>query len=85
MPARSRSRRLSRGLFALALLGASLGASLGVAQAQDARGQQQQACSRDVSRHCRKVMNDGDMAIYQCLQQNREALSAACRKVIENR
>jgi len=60
-------------------------AGLTVAVAQDQRSTQQQACSRDVSRHCRKVMNDGDMAIYQCLQQNRDTLSSACRKVIENR
>jgi hypothetical protein len=54
------------------------------AHAQGApRDAQQQACSRDVSRHCRKQMNDGDSAIYQCLMQNREKLSPSCRKLVE--
>jgi hypothetical protein len=52
------------------------------AVAQDNRSAQQQACSRDVSRNCRKQMNDGDLAIYQCLQQNQNKLSPACRKVV---
>jgi hypothetical protein len=52
------------------------------AAAQDGRNTQQQACSRDVSRNCRKQMNDGDLAIYQCLQQNQDKLSPACRKVV---
>ncbi len=58
--------------------------SIAPAAAQDAtRNAQEKACSRDVSRHCRKVMNDGDFAIQQCLLQNREKLSPACRKVVE--
>lgn len=57
-------------------------ASMTPAAAQD-RATQEKACSRDVSRHCRKVMNDGDFAIQQCLLQNRDKLSPACRKVVE--
>ena len=54
------------------------------AAAQDAtRNAQERACSRDVSRHCRKLMNDGDFAIQQCLLQNRGKLCPACRKVVE--
>ncbi|MBR1217195.1 hypothetical protein JQ557_04280 [Bradyrhizobium sp. U87765 SZCCT0131] len=49
----------------------------------DTRKAQERACSRDVSRHCRKVMNDGDMAIHQCLIESRDKLSPACRKVVE--
>jgi hypothetical protein len=40
------------------------------------------ACARDVTRHCRAVMNDGDMAILACLKQNRPRLSKACEKVL---
>ena len=40
------------------------------------------ACARDVSRHCRKVMNDGDSAVLACLQQNRSRISKACEKVL---
>ena len=48
--------------------------------------QQQQpghdACARDVTRHCRAVMNNGDSAVLACLKQNRTKLSKACDKVL---
>jgi hypothetical protein len=40
------------------------------------------ACARDVSRHCRAVMNNGDSAVLACLKQNRSRLSKACDKVL---
>jgi hypothetical protein len=40
------------------------------------------ACARDVTRHCRAVMNDGDQAVLACLQQNRARISKACDKVL---
>jgi hypothetical protein len=45
--------------------------------------QEQQACSRDASRFCRKQLSD-DMAVQQCLQQNRTKLGRACKKVFES-
>ena len=51
-----------------------------------ASAQQQQqghdACARDVSRHCRAVMNNGDNAVLACLQQNRARISKACNQVL---
>jgi hypothetical protein len=54
------------------------------AQPQQSSGskQEQDACSRDVNRYCRKVIDQGDMAILSCLQQNRHRLTEACRKVL---
>ena len=40
------------------------------------------ACARDVNRHCRAVVNDGDQAVLACLKQNRPRLSKACEKVL---
>jgi hypothetical protein len=40
------------------------------------------ACARDVARHCRAVMNDGDSAVLACLKQNRTRLSKGCEKVL---
>jgi hypothetical protein len=40
------------------------------------------ACARDVSRHCRAVMNDGDAAVLACLKQHRARLSKACDKML---
>jgi len=42
----------------------------------------QDACARDVSRHCRAQMNDGDQVILACLKQHRARLSKACDKVL---
>ena len=45
-------------------------------------GRPDPGCARDVSRHCRAVMNDGDMAVLACLKQNRPKLSKTCEKVL---
>ena len=45
--------------------------------------QEQQACSRDASRFCRKQLGD-DGAIQQCLQQHRNKLSSSCQKVFQS-
>jgi hypothetical protein len=45
--------------------------------------QEQQACSRDASRYCRKELGD-DAAVQQCLQQHRQRLSSACQKVFQS-
>jgi hypothetical protein len=46
--------------------------------------QERDACSRDASRLCRKQLAEGDDAVQQCLQQNRERLGRACRKAFED-
>jgi Cysteine rich repeat len=40
------------------------------------------ACARDVTRHCRAVMNDGDQAVLACLKQHRAKISKGCDKVL---
>jgi hypothetical protein len=45
--------------------------------------QEQNACSRDAQRFCRKDLgNDG--AVQGCLQLNRARLSKSCRQVFES-
>ena len=68
--------------FILLLLCADLSAAF----AQGSRpgtSQEQQACSRDASRLCRKQLGD-DGAVQQCLQQNRTKLGSACQKVFQS-
>jgi hypothetical protein len=61
-----------------------VGSTAGFAQGgQMGTPQEQQACSRDSSRFCRKQMGD-DTAVQQCLQQNRMKLSSACQKVFQS-
>ena len=68
-------------LFALLMFGSTAA----MAQAQHSgTDAEQKACSRDVTRHCRKLMDQGDFAILACLQQHRAQLSKACAQVLTN-
>ena len=40
------------------------------------------ACTRDVVRHCRAVMNDGDQAVLACLKEHRPHISRGCNKIL---
>jgi hypothetical protein len=57
-------------------------ASITAASAQQEQRPGHDACARDVARHCRKVMNDGDQVVLACLKQNRARISRACDKVM---
>jgi hypothetical protein len=46
--------------------------------------EEQKACNRDVQRHCRPVIDQGDFTILACLQQNRPKLSTACAQVLKD-
>jgi hypothetical protein len=62
----------------------SVSASTG-ALAQQQRGgtdQEQKACTRDVQRFCRPLMDQGDLVILSCLKENRPKLSKACSQVL---
>jgi hypothetical protein len=51
------------------------------ASAQTTR-REHDACSRDVVRLCRRVMNNGDQMVLTCLKQHRRRISRACNKVL---
>jgi len=78
----TRSGRAVRWIFACGAV-LAVGAVAAPAGAQGSRSAQERACGHDVSRHCRRYVSEGDMAVYQCLQNNRDRLSAACRRVVE--
>jgi hypothetical protein len=44
--------------------------------------QDEKACSPDVRRSCRKLVDQGDFAVLACLKENRPKLSTACRQVL---
>jgi hypothetical protein len=46
--------------------------------------QEQNACRRDVVRHCRSVANADEFVILACLQNNRPKLTLACRAVLQS-
>jgi hypothetical protein len=70
-------------LLAITLSSLSLSTA---AFAQGARGtaEEQAACTRDVQRHCRPVIDQGDLVVLACLQQNRAKISAACDRVLKS-
>jgi hypothetical protein len=73
--------------FFLVITLLSLSASTGaIAQQQQRSGtpEEQKACSRDVQKHCRTVMNQDDLTVLACLQQNRPKLTHACNQVLVN-
>jgi hypothetical protein len=65
----------------MALILLSIPASTG-ALARSGTDQEQQACTRDVQRFCRKLMDQGDLTILACLKENRAKLSLACGNVL---
>jgi hypothetical protein len=43
---------------------------------------EQKACAHDVQKHCRSIMDQADLIVLSCLQQNRPKLTKACDKVL---
>jgi hypothetical protein len=52
------------------------------ALARSGTDQEEKACTRDVQRFCRKLMDQGDFTILACLKENRPKLTPACRYVL---
>ncbi len=72
-------------LFALTLLSASVpAAAIAQQQARSGTAEEQAACSRDVQRFCRPVIDQGDFTILACLQQNRPKITMACNQVLKS-
>ena len=77
---------MSRKMFLATITPLSLGglsSAPALAQGHMGTSQEQNACSRDASRLCRKDLgNDG--AVQNCLQANRAKLSRSCSKVFQS-
>lgn len=46
--------------------------------------EEQKACTRDVQRFCRPVIDQGDFTILACLKENRPKLTAECDQVLKS-
>jgi hypothetical protein len=69
-------------LMVLSLLSVTVSGAAFAEGQHSGTDQEQKACSRDVQKHCRKVMDQGDLVILSCLQQVRPKISAACNQVL---
>ncbi|MDE5445336.1 hypothetical protein GWG65_28675 [Bradyrhizobium sp. CSA207] len=80
-------RPMSRKLFLLTMITlatlSGLSGPPALAQGHAGTPQEQQACSRDASRLCRKDLGN-DSAVQSCLQAHRGKLSRSCSKVFES-
>jgi hypothetical protein len=74
---------MHKSLLALVLLSLSLTTGA-FAQQRSGTPEEQAACSRDVQRYCRPVIDQGDFTILACLQQHRPKLTKACDMVLKN-
>jgi len=57
------------------------------ALAEEARSgtpEEQKACTRDVQKFCRPVIDQGDFTILACLKENRAKISPACDQVLKD-
>jgi hypothetical protein len=75
---------MSKFFLALTLLSLSLSSVAIADQPRSGTPEEQAACSRDVQRYCRPVINQGDFTVLACLQQNRPKISKACDQVLKN-
>jgi hypothetical protein len=69
---------------AVSLLSISVSTGAVAQQQRSGTADEQAACSRDVQRYCRAVIDQGDFTILACLQQNRPKISKACDQVLKN-
>jgi hypothetical protein len=67
----------------LALVLLSLSVSTAAVAQERGTPEEQKACSRDVQRFCRPVIDQGDLIVLSCLQQNRPRISVACDRVLK--
>jgi hypothetical protein len=68
----------------LVLLTLSVSSAAVAQQQRSGTPEEQAACSRDVQRYCRPVIDQGDFTVLACLQQNRPKLTKACDQVLKN-
>ena len=79
---------MPRILLLLALLAplstAAMAQTQGAANQRSGTEAEQKACTRDVARHCRQLMDQGDLVILGCLKEHRAKLTKACNQVLVN-
>ena len=71
-------------LLALTLLSIPVSSDAFAQQQRSGTAEEQKACTRDVQKFCRPVIDQGDFTILACLQQNRPKISTACNQVLKN-
>jgi Cysteine rich repeat len=71
-------------LLALTLLSLSVPTGVLAQGAHGGTDAEQKACARDVQKFCRAVMDQADLVVLSCLQQNRAKISKPCDQVLKS-
>jgi cysteine rich repeat protein len=71
-------------LLALTLLSIAASSEAFAQQQRSGTPEEQKACSRDVQKFCRPVIDQGDFTILACLKEHRSKISTACDQVLKN-
>ncbi len=74
---------MRKSILVAALLSLSVSGGA-IAQQHGGTPEEQKACAHDVQKFCRAVMNEPDLVILSCLQQNRSKLTRACDQVLSS-
>jgi hypothetical protein len=77
-------RKFLSALLALFVLSIPVSSGAFAQQQRSGTPEEQKACARDVQRHCRAVIDQGDFTILACLQQNRPKITPACDQVLKS-
>ena len=70
-------------IIALTLLSTTLSTVALAQQQRSGTPEEQKACTRDVQKFCRPVIDQGDFTILACLKDNRSKISPACDQVLK--
>jgi hypothetical protein len=74
---------MHKSFLVAALLSLSVSAAAMAQQPQHGgTPEEQKACAHDVQKFCRTLMNESDLIVLNCLQQNRTKLTKACDQVL---
>jgi hypothetical protein len=70
--------------LSISLLSLSMSSGAFAEDQRSGTPEEQKACTRDVQRFCRHVMDQGDFTVLACLKENRPKLSEACDHVLKD-
>jgi hypothetical protein len=75
---------MRKSLLAITLLSITVSSNVAFAQQRSGTAEEQKACTRDVQKFCRPVIDQGDLTILACLKEHRSKISKPCDQVLKN-
>jgi hypothetical protein len=75
---------MRKSLLAITLFSIAVSSNVAFAQQRSGTADEQKACTRDVQKFCRPVIDQGDLTILACLKEHRAKISKACDQVLKN-